>query len=86
MLVERLVIKQARPNILKCIRSYILNIHIRPLRSVQTNLRFILHEQYDLSWPLSGRSLGKKHVLLRYKSTTLSNLVFYFDWFVVSVI
>ena len=42
------------------------NIYIRPLSSVQNKMRFILHEPYDLSWPLNGRSLGKKHVLLRF--------------------
>jgi len=42
------------------------NIYIRPVSSVQNKLRFILHEPYDLSWPLTGRSLGKKHVLLRF--------------------
>ena len=36
-----------------------LNIYICPLSSVQNKLRFILHEPYDLSWPLSGWSLGQ---------------------------
>ena len=36
-------------------------IYIRPLSSVNCGsfcMKFILHEPYDLSWPLSGRSLG----------------------------
>ena len=41
-------------------------IYIRALSSAQNKLWFILHEPYDLSWPLSGRSLCKKHVLLRF--------------------
>ena len=54
---------------------------------------FILHEPHDLSWPLSGRILGK-NVLLRFvdllfwkknKSTTLSNLVFYSGWLIRSL-
>jgi len=32
---------------------------IRPLSSVQNNFAFILHEPYDLSWPLGRRSLGE---------------------------
>ena len=42
----------------------IFYIYIRPLSSVQNKLRFILHEPHDLSLPMSGRSLGKKQVLL----------------------
>ena len=34
-------------------------IYIRALSSAQNKLWFILHEPYDLSWPLSGRSLCK---------------------------
>ena len=46
-------------------------IDIRPLSSVQTKLRFILHEPYDLSWPLSGRSLGKTCIIVLRRSTVL---------------
>ena len=69
-----------------CLRA---NIYIRPLSSVQNKLRFFLHELYDLSWPLSGRSLGKNmyHCALsiylkKIKSTTLSNLVFSLGWLI----
>ena len=62
------------------------NIYIRPLSFVHNKLRFILHEPYDLSCPLSGRSLGKTCIIAlrrstllkeKNKSTTLSNSVFY---------
>ena len=44
-----------------------LNIYIRPLSFVQNKLRFILHEPYDLSWPLSEwAEFWLKHVLLRF--------------------
>jgi len=35
------------------------NINIGQLSSVQNKFAFILHEPYDLSRPLSGRSLGE---------------------------
>jgi len=35
------------------------NIYIRLFSSVQNKFKFILHEPYNLSWPLSGRSLGE---------------------------
>ena len=70
------------------------NIYICPLSSVQNKLRFILHEPYDLLWPLSGRSLGKNmyycassiyFLKMNKKSTTLSNLGFYLSWLIRSL-
>ena len=74
------------------LRRILLHSCIRPLSSVQNKLRFILHEPYDLSWPLSGRSLVKTCIIAlcrstfekKNKSTMLSNLVFYLGWLICS--
>jgi len=42
--------------------TYLLSmyhIYIRPLSSEENKFAFSLHEPYDLSWPLGGRSLGE---------------------------
>ena len=41
-----------------CCRSYTY-IYIRPLSFVQYTFAFIVHEPFDLSWPLGGWSLGE---------------------------
>jgi len=45
------------------------NIYIRPLSSAQNKLRLILHELFDLSSPLSGRSLGRICIIALRRST-----------------
>jgi len=60
-------------------------IDIRPLSSVQTKLRFILHEPYDLSWPLSGRSLGKTCTIVLRRSTVLKEKQIYLGWLIRSL-
>jgi len=44
---------------IKTVRHYYVYIYLRKLSSVQTLLRFILHEPFDLSWFFSGRSLDE---------------------------
>ena len=45
--------------LLKGLHHINTNVYIRKLSSVQNKVRLILHEPYNLSLPLSGRSLGK---------------------------